>query len=110
MSELEQLSDQVRRLVDREIDVAREELTTKARGALVGVALFGGAGLAGYSALLAFLVAAIDLSRGRRPVWSGAARVGLVMGAAAAGLAAAGYYRLRRVDPVPHETIGTLVG
>jgi hypothetical protein len=108
MSELDQLSEQVRRLVDREIGVARDELRVKARGALTGMALLAGAGVVGYSAGLAFLVAAIDLSRGRRPVWRGGLRVGLLLLGGAAGLAAAGVLRLREVDPVPRETLSSL--
>jgi putative superfamily III holin-X len=111
----EGIAEQVRRLVDREVGIAREELHEKASAVAADAALLVAAGLLGYGSLLAFLAAAIDVARGpapvpqgRRPLWQGAALVGAVLGSGSLALAAAGAARLRERDLFPRRTLGSL--
>lgn len=108
----EGIAEQVRRLVDREVGIARGELQEKATAVAGDAALLIVAGVLGYGSLLAFLAAAVDAARGpapfqdrRRPLWQGAASVGAVLGTASLALAAAGASRLRERDLVPRRTL-----
>src|SRR5512142_1947633 len=98
------IAEQVRRLVDREIGTAREELQEKASAAAGDAALLIAAGVLGCGSLLAFLLAAIDAARGpepqparRRPLWQSSALVGTLLGTGALALAA-GVARRRERD------------
>src|SRR5438270_10827779 len=91
------IAEQVRRLVDREVGIARDELQDHATAVAGDAALLLAAGVFGYGSLLAFLAAAVDLARGpapqppgRRPLWQGAAPVGALLGTSSVALAAAG--------------------
>jgi putative superfamily III holin-X len=106
------IAEQVRRLVDREVGIAREELQDKASAVAADAALLIAAGVLGYGSLLAFLAAAIDAARGpaplppgRRPLWQGAALVGALLGTSSLALAAAGVARLRERDLLPRRTL-----
>lgn len=103
------IAEQVRRLVDREVGIARAELQEKAAGVAGDAMLLGAAGILGYAALLAYLAAAIDAARGpgrsERPVWRGALLVGTGLLVSGSALGAAGLARLRARDVLPRRTI-----
>lgn len=96
------LAEQVRRLVDREVGIPRDELQDKASAVVADAGLLIAAGVLGYASLLAFLIAAIDAARGpeprpaRLPLWQGAALVGTLLGTSSLALASAGVARLPR--------------
>jgi hypothetical protein len=113
---VQSIAEQVRRVVDRELGVARDELQEKAAAAAGDAALILTAAVLGYGSLLALLAAAVDLARGaagpfprgRRPLWQGAGLVGSALGAGALALAALGTARLRQRDWVPRRTLNSL--
>jgi Putative Actinobacterial Holin-X, holin superfamily III len=100
------VSEQAVALGRQEFDLARRELTEKARAAAPGAAMVGG------SALLGALAtgtgsAALVLVLARRPrPWVAALVVTGLYGGAAAALAREGIARLRATGPpVPEETV-----
>lgn len=103
-----ELSEQTSRLVRQEMDLARVELTAKAKRAGLGAGLLGGAGLFGlfaFAAMTTFAIAAIAIAL---PVWLSALIVGLLLGAAAGVLALEGYRQVRRAAPaLPEQTVET---
>lgn len=106
------IAEQVRRLVDREVGVAPDELQDKAAAVAADAALLIAAGVLGYGSLLAFLIAAIDAARGpeplpagRRPLWQGAALVGTLLGTSSLALAATAVARLGERDLLPRRTL-----
>lgn len=105
---LRELSEQTSRLVRQEIDLARVELTVKAKRAGLGGGLLGAAGLLGFfsfAAMTAFAIAVIAIAL---PVWLSALIVGLLLGATAGLLALGGYKEVRRAAPaVPEQTVET---
>lgn len=111
----EGIAEQVRRLVDREVGLARDELHEKATAVAGDAVLLVAAGVLGYGSLLAFLAAAVDISRGpaalppgRRPLWQAAGLVGGLLGGSSLVLAAAAMARLRERDLLPRHTLTSL--
>jgi hypothetical protein len=100
------VSQQAVVLARGELELARRELTEKARHAAGGVAMLGGAALLGTLAA-GTGTAALVLLLSRRPGPSAAAlTVTAVYGAGSAGLAQEGIARLRDAGPpVPTETV-----
>lgn len=100
------VSEQAVVLAREEIELARREMTEKARQAAGGVAMLGGAALLGTLAA-GTGTAALVLLLSRRPGPSAAAlTVTAVYGAGSAGLAQEGIARLRAAGPpVPEETV-----
>ncbi len=105
---LQQLSQETTTLVRQELELARAELTAKAREAGKGAGMFGGAGLMGLlaaGALTACFIAALDTAM---PTWLAALIVAVVYGAIAGVLALQGRERVKRATPpVPEQTIET---
>jgi lipopolysaccharide export LptBFGC system permease protein LptF len=106
---LKQLSEQTSRLVHQELELAKAELTQKAKQAGMGAGLFGGAGalgLAALGALTACFILALDVVM---PAWLAALIVAVVYGAVAAVLAMRGRAKVKQaVPPVPEQTIETV--
>jgi hypothetical protein len=106
---LKQLSEQTTRLVHQELELAKAELTQKAKQAGMGAGMFGGAGavgLAALGALTACFVLALDAVM---PAWLAALIVAVVYGAVAAVLAMRGRAKVKQaVPPVPTQTIDTV--
>ena len=105
------IAEQVRRLLDREVGVSRDDMQEKAAMIAGDAMLLIAAGVLGCGSLLAFLAAAVDLARGaepgarRRPLWEGAAIVGSLLGTSSLVLGAAGAARLRGRDLLPRRTL-----
>ncbi|WP_181193496.1 phage holin family protein [Prauserella shujinwangii] len=102
---MNELPEQVGRLVRDELRLAIGETRAKARQAGFGGGLLAGAavlGLYGGAALIAALV--LPLAR-RLPPWLAALLAGTVLSGTAAALAALGVRGLREIDPVPQEAV-----
>jgi hypothetical protein len=100
------VSEQAVVLARKEVELARRELTTKARQAAGGAAMLGGAALLGTLAA-GTGTAGVVLLLSRRPGPSAAALgVAGVYGLGSVGLAQEGLSRLRgAAPPVPEETV-----
>lgn len=95
-------------LVRQEVQLAKTEMTVKAKEAGKDAAMIGAGAYVGHIAVLA-LVAGVILALGQLiPVWLSALFVGAVLGIAAYVLVQKGRERLKNVSPVPHETVQTL--
>jgi hypothetical protein len=106
---LKQLSEQTSRLVHQELELAKAELTQKAKQAGMGAGLFGGAGALGLAALGALTACFILALNAVMPAWLAALIVALVYGAVAAVLAMRGRAKVKQaVPPVPEQTIETV--
>jgi Putative Actinobacterial Holin-X, holin superfamily III len=103
---LRQLSDQTSTLVRQELDLAKAELTVKAKQAGKGAGMFGGAGifgLYGVGALTACAILALSLAV---TGWLAALIVAVVYCAIAGVLALAGKNKVQEgVPPVPERTV-----
>ncbi len=106
---LRELSAETSTLVRQEVQLAKAELTVKAKQAGKGAGLLGGAavmGLALLGAFTAFLIAVIALVV---PVWLSALIVTVLYGVIAGVLALAGKKALQQAGPAkPQQTIDTL--
>jgi nitrate/nitrite transporter NarK len=106
---LGQLSEQTTRLVHQELELAKAELTHKARQAGMGAGLFGGAGALGLAALGALTACLILALNAIMPAWLAALIVAVVYGIIALVLVRQGQARVKRaVPPVPTQTIETV--
>jgi len=115
---VKQLADQTTTLIQQEIqlakveaketvDVAKAEMTQKAKDAGKGAGMLGAAGLVGLLAaiaLTAFLILVLDEFL---PDWLAALIVTLVYAAIAAVLALRGKKQLQEIEPAPRQTIET---
>jgi uncharacterized membrane protein YqjE len=102
-------SEDVSRLVQDEIQLAKVELTEKARNAGAGVGMFSGAAVLawfGVGTLVASAVLALALVL---PAWAAALIVAVVLFALAAALVFMGKARLKRAaPPVPTEAMDSI--
>jgi uncharacterized membrane protein YqjE len=103
------LSSQTTELIRDEIQLAKVELTEKAREAGVGAAILAGAALVALlamGALTAFLILVLGEAM---PHWAAALVIFALYAAAATSLAFWGRNRLRQAgSPVPETTVQTL--
>jgi Putative Actinobacterial Holin-X, holin superfamily III len=103
---LKQLSDQTSTLVRQELDLAKAELTAKAKQAGKGAGMFGGAGilgLYGVGALTACVILALSTAMAG---WLAALIVAVVYCAIAGVLALTGKNKVQEaVPPVPEQTV-----
>jgi uncharacterized membrane protein YqjE len=106
---VQQLSEQVSRLVREELRLAQLELADKGKRAGIGAGLFGGGGLLaayGIAALIAGLTLLLALVL---PGWAAALIAGGVLLAAAGVLALLGRGQVRgATPPLPRETIDSV--
>lgn len=102
---VQNVSEQVSRLIRDELRLARAELTTKGRNVGMGAGLLGAGGFVamyGVTALLAALVLALAAVL---PNWLAAALVGVILLLVAAAMAVVGRARVREAgSPMPEET------
>lgn len=97
------------RLVRQEVRLAKAEVTEKATKAGKDAALIAGGGVLAFYALGAFFTALIfGLIAMKMPAWGAALLVGVVIAVAAALLIMQGIAGLKRINPIPEQTIETL--
>jgi uncharacterized membrane protein YqjE len=103
-----QLASETSLLIHQEIDLAKVELTQKAKtvGLNVGYLVLGGA--VGYAALLAFLAALIILLANIMPWWAAALLVAVLVGIVAAVLISKALASLKKTEVAPRQTVETL--
>nr|WP_240948401.1 phage holin family protein [Planosporangium mesophilum] len=103
---VQQLSEQVTRLVRDELHSARDELSAKAKHAGIGAGMFGGAGVVGLYGVAALLTTLILVLALVMPAWVAALIVSVGLFAAAGVMALTGRSRVRRVGSImPEQTI-----
>ena len=96
-------------LVREEVDLARQELTAKARHAATGVAMVGGAALLGTLAAGTGTAGVVLLLSGRARPAASSFGVTALYAAGGAALAQEGIARLRgAAPPIPEETVGSV--
>ena len=106
---LKQLSEQTTRLVHQELELAKAEITQKARQAGQGAGMFGGAGALGLAALGALTACFILALNAIMPAWLAALIVAVIYGAIAAFLALRGRDKVKQATPlVPEQTVETV--
>jgi hypothetical protein len=102
------LAHQTSTLVSKEVELARTEMTTKAKIAGRDAALVaGGASIAALGAM-ALLGALILLLATAIPLWTSALVVGLTVGLTGGVLFVLGIRSFKRLDAAPRQTIQTL--
>ena len=116
---VKQLTDQTTTLVQQEIqlakvetkeaiDLAKAEMTDKAKEAGKGAGMIGAAGVLGLLAGIAFTAFLILLLGTFLPDWLAALIVTVLYAAIAAVLALRGKKQLQSIDPKPQQTIETV--
>jgi uncharacterized membrane protein YqjE len=102
---LKELSDHTTTLVKQEIDLAKAELSEKAKKAGQGAGMFGGAGLFGVFAFAALTTCIIAALESPLNLWLAALIVAVVYAAVAGVLALQGRNKVKEVGPpVPEQT------
>jgi hypothetical protein len=103
---IKQASDQTASLVRQELELAKAELTVKAKQLGLGAGMFGGAGVLGvyaFGALTAAIILALSLAV---TGWLAAAIIAVVYGAIAGGLALQGKNKVKAgTPPVPEQSL-----
>jgi MFS family permease len=103
------LSDAVTQLARKEAELAKTELSEKARGMAMGAGLAAGAAVLGLAAVGALTAAAILALATTVASWLAALIVGIAVAAVAVALALIGKKRLQRATPpVPVETVDSV--
>jgi uncharacterized membrane protein YqjE len=101
-----QLSEQTSTLIRKELELAKAELTEKAKVAGTGAGLFGSAGLVGALALGALTASVILLLATAMSPWVAALVVAVIYACAAGVLALVGRDRVREgMPPAPEQTV-----
>ena len=102
---LKQLSQETTTLVRQELELAKAEMTVKAKEGGKGAGFLGGAGVAGLLTLGALTATVIGLLDTFMKFWLAALIVTLIWGAVAAVLALQGRNKLQEATPpVPEQT------
>jgi hypothetical protein len=102
---LKQLSQETTTLVRQELELAKAEMTVKAKEGGKGAGFLGGAGVAGLLTLATLTAAIVGLLDRAMAFWVAALIVGLIWGAVAAVLALQGRNKLQEATPpVPEQT------
>ena len=103
---LKQLSEETTTLVRKELDLAKAEMTEKAKEAGKGAGMFGAAGILGFLALGALTAFFIMLLDGAVPNWAAALIVTAVYAAIAGVLALQGRNKFKEATPpVPEQAV-----
>jgi hypothetical protein len=103
-----ELANETGTLVRQEVKLATAEMTAKAKSAGKDAALIGAGGALAHAGLLVIL-AALVLGLGTLiPMWAAALLVGLIVIGAGYALVQSGLTALRRIDPVPQQTVATI--
>ncbi|MEU8246241.1 phage holin family protein [Nonomuraea sp. NPDC048916] len=103
------LSEQVSRLVRDELLLARLELTEKGKRAGFGAGLFGGAGMVAFFGAATLVATIVLLLALVMPAWAAAAIVTVVLFVLAGVLGLVGRKQVKRAgSPMPQETIASV--
>jgi uncharacterized membrane protein YqjE len=103
---VKELSQQTSTLIRQELDLAKAELTEKAKVAGSGAGMFGGAGTLGLLALGTLTACIVLLLAKAMDTWVAALIVTAVYAAAAAVLGLAGRDRVKEgMPPAPEKTV-----
>ena len=95
-------------LVRQELRLAATEMTETAGAAARNVGLIAAGGALLHVGCIALLGALVAVLLPFLPLWSSAAIVGLAFAGSGAAVLQTGLTALRRLDPVPRETLSTL--
>jgi hypothetical protein len=102
------ISDDLSRLFRQEVELAKAELKQEATKAGKAAGMLGGAGFAGYLAVVLLSFALVfGLGNVMDLGWA-ALIVAVIWGVTGAVLYANGRKKLKTVDPVPHRTVDTI--
>jgi hypothetical protein len=103
---VKRVSDEATTLMRQEIQLAKAEMTAKAKEAGVGAGMFGGAGYTLHLASLGLMLCLIFALATAMPAWLAALVVTVVFVAVAGALALLGKKRLQKAGPpIPEATI-----
>jgi hypothetical protein len=105
---LKQLSEDTAKLVRKEVELARAEVTQKGKQAGIGAGMFGGAGVAGLLALGALTACLIALLATGMETWVAALIVTVLWTAIAGVLALLGRNRVQEATPPVEQTVETI--
>jgi hypothetical protein len=105
---LKQLSEDTAKLVRKEVELARAEVTEKGKQAGVGAGMFGGAGIAGLLALGSLTACLIALLATGMEVWIAALVVTVLWAAVAGVLALMGRGKVQQATPPAPQTVETI--
>lgn len=103
-----ELASETSTLVRQEIRLASAEMSQKVANAGRNAGLIGAGGALAYAGLLAIVAAAVIGLGHFIPVWLSALIVGLVVVAIGYVLIQMGLSALKRLDPMPRQTVETL--
>jgi len=102
------ISDDLSRLFRQEVELAKVEIKQEAAKAGKAAGMLGGAGFAGYLAVVLLSFALVfGLANVMDAGWA-ALIVAVIWGIIGAVLYASGRKRLKTVDPMPHRTVETI--
>jgi hypothetical protein len=102
------ISNDLSRLFRQEVELAKAEVKQEAAKAGKAAGLLGGAGFAGYLAVVLLSFALVfGLANVMDAGWA-ALIVAVIWAVVGAALYATGRKRLKTVDPVPHRTVDTI--
>lgn len=106
---VKQLTEDMRTLARKEVELGKAELAAKGKQAGVGAGLLGGGATFGFLALASLVAAVIGALDTGMPFWLAALIVGLVLAGVAAVLALTGKNRVQEAGPpVPEETVDSV--
>jgi uncharacterized membrane protein YqjE len=104
-----ELTEQTSRLAQKEIELAKAELSAKGKQAGIGIGAFGGAGLVTLIGLGALVATVILLLATAMTAWLAALIVTVVLLAIAGVLALFGKSKVKKAgSPVPEQTVETV--
>lgn len=103
-----ELTRETGQLVRQEVQLAKTEMTSKAKEAGKDAGMVAAAAVIGHIALLALVAGVIFALAELVPLWGASLLVAALLGIGAYALYKAGITRLRKVDPVPQTTVQTL--
>jgi len=102
------ISDDLSQLFRQEVELAKAEVQAEAKKAGKAAGMLGGAGFAGYLAVLFLSLAAVFALDAVMPAGWAALIVAVVWGIVGGVLYANGKKKLKNVDPMPRRTVDTL--
>lgn len=103
-----ELATETSMLVRQEVALAKAEATAKATAVGKDVGFLAAGAAVGYISVLAIVAGVIMLLANVMPAWLSSLLVGAAIGGAAYFLIMSAISRLRRMDPLPQQTIETL--